>query len=214
MSFILLQVVEFFINNYDLEARYLTATFIACAAFLPVALIWNWCHGETGHQNFRKTEIGAYGLFTLVAISLVGWFWSTTDRVPQSLSSPAVPVRSIRSNAIFKSRGRRRGAISGCDGIAESLIDWLAAQDSVKVSSKSASFRLRENIDDAMEIGDRLGVDSVLQGKLERVGEQIVVSASLVDARDGSQIWGERLMRPDSELLYLECNIVDAIRPG
>ena len=71
-----------------------------------------------------------------------------------------------------------------------------------------------KNADDAMEIGERLGVDSVFQGKLERVGEQIVISASLVDARDGSQIWGERLMRPDSELLYLERNIVDAITAG
>ena len=93
VSFVLLQAVEFFINNYDLDTRYLSATFIACIAFLPVALIWNWYHGETGHQNFRRTEIGAYGLFTLVAISLVGWFWLTTDRPSHSLSSTAEAVR-------------------------------------------------------------------------------------------------------------------------
>ncbi len=203
VSFVLLQAVEFFINNYDLDARYLSATFIACIAFLPVALIWNWYHGETGHQDFRKAEIGAYGLFTLAAISLVGWFWLSTDRAAQSLASPAAPVRSIAVMP-FLNPGEDAAVQYLCDGIAESLINWLAAQDAVKVSSKSASFRLREDADDAMEIGDRLGVDSVLQGKLERVGEQIVISASLVDARDGSQIWGERLMRPDSELLYLE----------
>ena len=91
VSFVLLQAVEFFINNYDLDARYLSATFIACIAFLPVALIWNWYHGETGHQDFRKAEIGAYGLFTLVAISLVGWFWLSTDRAAPSLASPVAP---------------------------------------------------------------------------------------------------------------------------
>ena len=213
VSFVLLQAVEFFINNYDLDARYLSATFIACIAFLPVALIWNWYHGETGHQDFRKTEIGAYGLFTLAAISLVGWFWLSTDRAAQSLASQAAPVRSIAVMP-FLNPGEDAAVQYLCDGIAESLINWLAAQDAVKVSSKSASFRLREDADDAMEIGDRLGVDSVLQGKLERVGEQIVISASLVDARDGSQIWGERLMRPDSELLYLERTIVDAITAG
>ena len=61
VSFVLLQAAEFLINNYDLDARFLTATFIACGAFLPVALIWNWNHGETGTQAFGKTEIGAYG---------------------------------------------------------------------------------------------------------------------------------------------------------
>jgi len=213
VSFVLLQAVEFFINNYDLDARYLSATFIACAAFLPVALIWNWYHGETGHQDFRKTEIGAYSFFTLVAISLVGWFWLTTDPAARPLASPVEPVNSIAVMP-FLNPGEDAGVQYLCDGIAESLINWLAAQDAVKVSSKSASFRMREDADDAVEIGNRLGVDSVLQGKLERVEEQIVISASLVDARDGSQIWGERLMRPDSELLDLERSIVDAITAG
>jgi TolB-like protein/tetratricopeptide (TPR) repeat protein len=213
VSFVLLQAVEFFINNYDLDARYLSATFIACVAFLPVALIWNWYHGETGHQDFRKTEIGAYALFTLVAISLVAWFWLSTDRAARSLATPAAPVRSIAVMP-FLNPGEDASVQYLCDGIAESLINWLAAQDAVKVSSKSASFHLRDDTENATEIGERLGVESVLQGKLERVGDQIMISASLVDARDGSQIWGERLMRPDSELLYLERNIVDAITAG
>lgn len=213
ISFVLLQAVEFFINNYDLDPRYLTATFIACLAFLPVALIWNWYHGEAGHQNFRKAEISAYGLFTLVAITSVGWFWLNTERAAPSLDTPVTHVRSIAVMP-FLNPGDDAGVQYLCDGIAESLINWLAAQDAVKVSSKSASFHLREDAVSAMEIGKRLGVDSVLQGKLERVGEQIVISASLIDARDGSQIWGERFMRPDSELLYLERNIVDAITSG
>lgn len=213
VSFVLLQVVEFFINNYDLDARYLSATFIACIAFLPVALIWNWFHGEVGQQHYRKAEVGAYGLFTLLAISLVAWFWSSTDRATRPPVSLAAAVHSIAVMP-FLNPGEDAGVQYLCDGIAESLINWLAAQHAVKVSSKSASFHVREDADDAMKVGERLGVDSVLQGKLERVGDQIVISASLVDTRDGSQIWGERFMRPDNELLYLERNIVDAITAG
>jgi TolB-like protein len=212
-SFVALQAVEFFINNYDLDARYLTACFIACAAFLPVALIWNWLHGEAGTQPFKKLEIGAYAVFSTLAVSLLSWYWMTTDPAAPSLGSPAEPVQSIAVMP-FLNPGEDAGVQYLCDGIAESLINWLAAQDEVKVSSKSASFRLRKDTEDPLELGERLGVDSVLQGRLERVGDQIVISASLVDARDGSQIWGERLMRPDSELLYLERNIVDAITTG
>ena len=100
----MLQAVEFFINNYDLDARYLSATFIACAAFLPVALIWNWYHGETGHQDFRKAEIGAYGFFTLAAISLVAWFWLTTERAAQLIGLAGRAGTLDRSHAIFKPR--------------------------------------------------------------------------------------------------------------
>ena len=212
-SFVALQVVEFFINNYGLDARYLTACFIACAAFLPVALIWNWLHGEAGAQPFKKLEVGAYAVFSVLAVSLLSWYWMTTDPAVPSMGTPAEPVQSIAVMP-FLNPGEDTGVQYLCDGIAESLINWLAAQDEVKVSSKSASFRLREEVEDPLELGERLGVDSVLQGRLERIGDQIVISASLIDARDGSQIWGERLMRADSELLYLERNIVDAITAG
>jgi len=212
-SFVLLQVVEFFINNYDLDARYLTASFITCAAFLPVALIWNWKHGEAGAQPFSKLEIGAYAVFSFIAVSLLGWYWMTTDAELPSLDMSAKPVQSIAVMP-FLNPGEDAGVQYLCDGIAESLINWLAAQEEVKVSSKSASFRLREQSEDPLELGKSLGVDSVLQGRLERVGDQIVISASLVDVRDGSQIWGERLKRADDELLYLERNIVDAITAG
>jgi TolB-like protein len=213
ISFVLLQVVEFFINNYDLDARFLTAVFIACVAFLPVALIWNWLHGEEGAQPFRALEISTYAVFSVIAVLLLGWYWTTSEAEVPSLDRPAEAVQSIAVMP-FLNPGEDAGVQYLCDGIAESLINWLAAQHEVKVSSKSASFRLREQTDDPLELGERLGVDSVLQGRLERVGDQIVISASLVDARDGSQIWGERLKRPDDELLYLERNIVDAITAG
>ena len=212
-SFVLLQAVEFFINNYDLDARYLSAAFIACAAFLPVALIWNWFHGESGRQPFGKMEIGAYVIFSSTAIAAVAWYWLNTEPQLPTDGASAEPVHSIAVMP-FTNPGEDSGVQYLCDGIAESLINWLAAQDEVRVSSKSASFRLREETGDPMSLGKQLGVDSVLQGRLERIGDQVVISASLVDARDGSQIWGERLMRPDEELLFLERKIVDAITAG
>ena len=213
VSFVLLQAVEFFINNYGLDARFLTASFIALLSFLPVALIWNWFHGESGSQSFKKPEIGAYLVLSSITVVMVGWYWLTTDPVFPSRAVPADPARSIAVMPFFNP-GDDAGVQYLCDGIAESLINWLATQDEVRVSSKSASFRLREDDEDPVSIGNRLGVDSVLQGRLEKIGDQIVISTSLVDSRDGSQIWGERLVRQNTELLSLERNIVQAITSG
>lgn len=99
-----------------------------------------------------------------------------------------------------------------CDGIAESLINWLATVPNVKVVSKSAAFRLRDSSDDTALIGSRLGVDGVVRGRLEMVGEQIVISTSFVDTHDDSQLWGNRLVRPFGEIIYLERSIVDSIK--
>jgi len=54
-------------------------------------------------------------------------------------------------------------------------------------------------------------VDSILRGRLETQGSKLIVSASLVDTRDETQLWGQRLIREQGEALYLEQSIVEAI---
>lgn len=213
MAFIFLQVVEFFINNYDFDTRLLSASIIVAIALFPAAVIWNWRHGEVGAQVVTKTEIGAHVFFVATAIALVSWFWSgTTATGPRH----DVEYQSARSIAVmpFENASDDASVQFLCDGIAESLINWLATVPDVKVISKSAAFRLRNEIDDTAAIAKKLRVDGVVRGRLERIGDQIVVSTSFVDTRDDSQLWGDRLVRPIGEVIYLERSIVDTIKNG
>jgi serine/threonine-protein kinase len=99
-----------------------------------------------------------------------------------------------------------------CDGIAESLTNWLATVPDVRVVSKTAAFRFRDDAGDIATVAKALGVESVVSGRLETVNGSVVVSAALVDARDDTQLWGERLVQPLSDVIYLERSIVDAIK--
>ena len=75
VTFIWLQAVEFFINNYQLDSRLLTASIIAAVVLFPAAVVWNWRHGEVGEQDFSRPEIGAYTLFAIAAVASVAWYW-------------------------------------------------------------------------------------------------------------------------------------------
>lgn len=213
MTFIFLQVVEFFINNYDFDTRLLSASIIIAIALFPAAVVWNWRHGEVGAQEVTKTEIGAHVFCVATAIGLVTWFWSNT---PATGPNHDVEYLAARSIAVmpFENASDDASVQFLCDGIAESLINWLATVPDVKVVSKSAAFRLRNEIDDTAAIAKRLSVDGVVRGRLERIGDQIVVSTSFVDTRDDSQLWGDRLVRPIGEVIYLERSIVDTIKNG
>ena len=72
VTFIWLQAVEFFINNYGLDDRLLTASIIIAIVLFPAALIWNWRHGEEGAQALTKGEMGAHSFFITAAVVLVG----------------------------------------------------------------------------------------------------------------------------------------------
>jgi TolB-like protein len=213
VTFIWLQAVEFFINNYALDERLLSASIIAALALFPVAVIWNWRHGEAGSQAISKPEITSYAFCSVLAIAAVSWFWSNTPATARAIEITYAPARTIAVMP-FENAGDDASVQFLCDGIAESLINWLATVPDVKVISRSAAFRMRDSIDNTQAIAAALGVDGVVRGRLEQVGDQIVISTSFIDTRDDSQLWGERLTRPFSEVLYIERSIVDSIKSG
>lgn len=213
VTFIWLQVVEFFINNYDLDPRWLTVSLIVAVLLFPAAVVWNWRHGEVGDQAFSGPEIGAYLIFGIVAIIGATWYWQATPAPARVLAENYQPAR-VLAVLPFENADDDAEVQFLCDGIAESLINWLATIPDVKVVSKSASFRHRENAADTTAISAALGVDGIIRGRLEKVGKQIVVSISFVDTRDDSQLWGNRFARPANEVLSLERSIVDSIKDG
>jgi TolB-like protein/Tfp pilus assembly protein PilF len=213
VTFIWLQAVEFFINNFDLDERLLTVSLIAAVVLFPAAVIWNWQHGEAGSQAVSKPEAGAYIFFGVTAVLFAGWYWNATPAVMRATDTVYAPARTIAVMPFENAAGDADVQFL-CDGIAESLINWLATVNNIKVISKSAAFRLRDYADDTAKIADALGVDGIIRGKLERIGDQVVVSTSFVDTRDDSQLWGERLMQPAKEVIYLERSIVETIKDG
>lgn len=211
LVFVILQVVEFFINNYGLDHRFLTASIIGAVVLLPAAVLWNWRHGEEGRQRIKSLEVAAYAVSGLATIVAVGWYWSMA---PAAIIPVADDLPVARSIAVlpFENAGDDADVQYLCDGIAESLINWLATVPGVKVISWSAALRFREHAGDTARLFEELGVDSLVRGQLERRGDEVIVSASLVDTRDDTQVWGERMVRPLADVMYLERSIVSAIK--
>jgi eukaryotic-like serine/threonine-protein kinase len=82
-----------------------------------------------------------------------------------------------------------------CDGITESLINRLSQLSHLKVMSRGAAFRYKGRGADARVVGRELGVSAVLTGVISQRGDELLINIELVDARDNSQIWGERYRR-------------------
>ncbi|PWT88217.1 MAG: hypothetical protein C5B55_13500 [Blastocatellia bacterium] len=97
------------------------------------------------------------------------------------------------------------------DGLAESLIYRLSQLSNLKVSPRSSAFRYKGQTIDAEKIGNELGVDAVMSGRLVQRGEDLLISVDLIDVRNKKTIWGEQFQRKMSDLLTTQSEIAAAI---
>lgn len=97
------------------------------------------------------------------------------------------------------------------DGLTESIINSLTQLPNLKVIPRSSAFRYKGKDTDPLKAGNELGVRAVLTGRLQQHGDDLVVSAELIDVRDNKQLWGDHYQRKVSNLLAVQNEIAKAI---
>jgi serine/threonine protein kinase/tetratricopeptide (TPR) repeat protein len=93
------------------------------------------------------------------------------------------------------------------DGLTESLIGTLSQLPDVKVMARSTVFRFKNSQDDPQKIGKDLNVGSLLIGRVTQHGDTVAVQADLVNAADGSEIWGKHYERKMADVTQVQSDI-------
>jgi len=97
------------------------------------------------------------------------------------------------------------------DGITEEVINALARLGSLHVAARTSSFAFKGKREDLRVIGERLGVRTLLEGGVRRAGDRLRVTAQLVNAADGYQLWSERYDREMDDVFAVQDEIARAI---
>jgi len=97
------------------------------------------------------------------------------------------------------------------DGIADGLINSLSQIPELRVIARTTAFRYKGKELDFEGLRRQLSVDSVLSGRVQQVGNKLVIQADLVDTSSGSQLWGEQYNRPFTDALFIQEDITKAI---
>src|SRR5712692_8431786 len=93
------------------------------------------------------------------------------------------------------------------DGLTESIINSLTQLPSLRVSPRSSVFQYKGKDTDPIKIGHDLGVRAVLTGRMLQRGDNLMVSAELLDVRDNKQLWGEQYNRKLADALAVQQEI-------
>ena len=97
------------------------------------------------------------------------------------------------------------------DGITETLINMLAQVPGLRVMSRTSVFHYKGKPANPVSVGKELRVGAVVVGRIESVGDRMIVSAELVDASDNALIWGNRYPAARADLFDVQQSIASEI---
>jgi len=210
-----LQGLEYVSEAFGWPSQIRQVAILALLIGLPITLVVAWYHGDRGDQRVGATELA---IITLLFLMGGGIFWRY-DRSNDRSPDPAVMTAAVQGRT-GEVDGRPSVAVIPfanlttdpeddylADGIAETLLTMLAQVSELRVIGRASSFSFKDQNEDARSIGEKLGVDALLAGSVQRAGNHIRVSARIVRTNDGAQVWAATFDRPASDIFAVQDEI-------
>ena len=97
------------------------------------------------------------------------------------------------------------------DGMSEELLNLLARVPGLQVAARTSSFAYKGREVDVREIGKELGVETVLEGSVRQAGDQVRITAQLIDTDTGFHLWSETYDRQMADIFQVQDEIARAI---
>jgi len=164
----------------------------------------------------RKGVVSPFPRFVLlvliVTLPLLAW-WLAGNLQRQGQAEATGTTAAPDSNAteitvaVLPFRDLGGDAAELAEGLPEAVIDRLSILPEFSVIARSSSFKAATENRGARETGALLGVQYLVDGSVQREGDHLRVSAQLVDASTGTQVWADRFDRSIGDVFLVQDEI-------
>jgi serine/threonine protein kinase/tetratricopeptide (TPR) repeat protein len=155
----------------------------------------------TPHWSKRTMTVGAAAIVAFVALIAVAAF---------HFGSARTRINSVAVLPFANASGDPNVEYLS-DGITEGVIDRLSGLPNLKVISRTSAFRYKNREIEPQKVAQELGVAALVTGRVVQRGNDLSVSAELVDAREDKQLWGEQYSRKMADASSVQQEIATAI---
>jgi TolB-like protein/Tfp pilus assembly protein PilF len=164
----------------------------------PVAAQPRWRKTPLG---FIAASIAAVLLALLAGFTAWKW-WTPSTSLFEKASIAVLPFENIGNESKWD---------RFADGITEDVVTDLSHSKDLFVVARNSTEVYRGKPADVRTVGRDLGVRYVLEGSIQPSGDQIRVTAQLVDTRTGGQVWSNRYDRPATDLFKVQSDVTEKI---
>ncbi|MDQ3061904.1 MAG: protein kinase [Acidobacteriota bacterium] len=152
-------------------------------------------------KQHKRGFLAALSILILVVVGFGYWFYANR--------SASTDVKQINSIAIlpFENGSGDASLDYLSDGLSESLIDKLSQLSQLKVIARNSSFKYRGANIDIQDVANKLGVQTIVMGRVVRAGDNLTVRVEMIDASENRQLWSEQYQRQAADLISVQQEI-------
>ncbi|HJU07687.1 MAG TPA: hypothetical protein VJ727_04320 [Rhodanobacteraceae bacterium] len=212
--------------------EWITRAFVIAAAVgFPFWILLAWIYQFTPHGLQRESEAepgesaarltGRRLDFAIIAVLIVAvilllgnqFLWHKGSM--QSVSAVSAVAMRIPQKSVavlpFDDQSGVKDQQYFSDGLSEDMITALSQFAGLKVISRNSAFQFRHSRESSTAIGRKLGVAHLLEGSVQRAADKVRITATLVNAADGSIVWSQRYDAAYRDLFALQDEITNAV---
>ena len=220
-AFAVLQIIEPIMHGLHWPDAVLSYVVVALALGVPVVGALAWAFDVNAGRIERTPGTTAAGgprgirlALLLVGIGVfaagpgVAWYFLRPAR-----ARIAANGTDRRSLAVLPFASLTAGEENKyfADAIHIELLGQLSRIGDLKVISRTSVLPYRDGTRNLREIGEALGVSSVLEGSVQRAGNRVRIQAHLMDAASDREIWGDRYDRELTDLFLIQSAVAEEI---
>jgi TolB-like protein/Tfp pilus assembly protein PilF len=222
VAWILLQAADILLGNFGAPDWVFRSFTVLVALGFPLAMFLSWAYELTPEGVKRTAEVpvvdsitGSTGRkldFIIIGVLSIAVVWFAWDRWFGGAPDP-MPATAEASIAVlpFVNMSPDPEQAYFSDGLSEEILNLLAQVDDLRVIGRTSSFAFRDRDEDLRAIGAALGVSHLLEGSVRKAGEQLRITAQLVRAEDGTNLWSQAFNRRLENVFAVQLEIAEAI---
>jgi adenylate cyclase len=235
VSWLAVQIASTILPTFHSPEWVLQTLVLVVALGFPVALVLAWAF-EITPEGVRRTEdvepsasltsrtgrrlvvfivVAAVIAAALLVFKLIGTArWAVRpDDADGSRGRGTASLPNPKSIAVLPFVNMSAGTANAdfSDGITEEILNALAQIPELKVAARTSAFQFKGQNVDLRRVGETLAVAYVLEGSVQRSGEDVRITAQLIDARSGYHLWSEKYDRKLTSVFAIEDEISKAI---
>lgn len=217
LSWLILQIIDVLAPALFLPEMLMRIVFVVLAMLFPIILIITWAFELTPDGIKKTDEVDAdesirkntgqkinYAIIGFLVLVISFQFWMNADN-PDTDRENTIAVLPFSDMSVDGSQ-----EYFG-DGIAEEILNVLVSIDELDVTSRTTAFSFKGESLSVPEIAARLNVNYILEGSIRSDGNNVRVTAQLIDVATDRHLWSETYDRELTSIFAIQDEIAIAI---